>query len=577
MLDSVHIRNYALLNDIELSFSDGLNVVSGETGSGKSILVQAISGLLVTPVEKEKIRPPEKMALIEGYFSGIDPGWVRGVLDDIEMNGTDTMRLILRREMFASGRSRYLVNDQSVPKHIFQEIGRHLLDINSQHEHQKLLDARNHLEFLDRALDLESPVAEIVRFHNKLQVLSREIMEMEVTDRKRTEQARTLEDRMAEIDAASLLPDEKSSLADELKRLRHADELKTLLDEIVYNCRYAEQSLLTQAGRLSRLLQKAVQHDSGLEPLAAQAESVFLILDDLGDTIRQKRDQTDWTRERLNEVAERLHFLQSMEAKYQNDIPGIIAYRGTIEEELSQLGNLRHRIMSMKQEWDDLYRNYLKKCALISSARRRGAVGLCRSIAGLLNEVGMTGARFEIAFSALPEDLARELNVDDQRLPELCRAQGLDIVEFRLSANPGTSLLPLSRVASGGELSRIMLALKHHFISDDVSTVILDEVDAGIGGQTADSVARQIKKLSRRKQILCVTHLAQIAVHADRHILVAKRISGGSTEVAIHRVDKEARIDEVARMIAGETADGQAKKLAESLLSNASLSDAGCK
>jgi DNA repair protein RecN (Recombination protein N) len=569
MLETVHIQNIALLDDVDVEFSGGLNIVSGETGSGKSILVQAISGLLVIQLGKEQIRSNDKPAVIEGEFSGTISSRLNTIFADSGLDITPGEPVSLRREILPSGRNRYLVNDQSIPKRFFQEIGHSLLDVNSQHEHQQLLDTKQHLTLLDKSLSLEGETEKLVKSHRKLTALTQKISNLEETQRTNIERRKLLEYQIAEIDEANLVPGEKNALVEEVKRLRNADALKSQLDDILQLCLSEDGSLRDQSGSLVTVCKRILQNDPGFAKYLDQAESISLLIEDLALEIRTLRQNTDWSQNRLEDLTTRLHILQDLEARYQNDIEGIIAYRASIEKDLSGFKNLSDDVITQKEEWFAEYEAYLAINQKLGNARREGLPGLIKKIEKLLHEVGMTRTRFDVKLTPDPAEIEKELHVTETQLPEICSHHGTDHAEFLLSANPGLPLLPLSKVASGGELSRIMLALKHHFIPDDVMTVIFDEVDAGIGGRTADAVARQIKRLAGKKQILCVTHLAPIAVYADRHIAVKKILKKNTTHVTIKPLDRNGSIEEIARMIAGDQVDQPARKLAESLLAKA--------
>lgn len=562
MLKSVVIQNYALLENISLTFEEGLNVISGETGSGKSILVQAISGLLGVSADKDAIRPGKDVAVIEGVFTAINSSALLKKFSSMDLDYKLDESLVLRREILSSGRSRYLINSQAVKKKDFVDCGWILLDVNSQHDHQMLLDKKCHLVLLDRALSIEQQTKKIAENYARLKQLSEKIETLTIKNTEQQKRKQLYEFQMAEIDQAKIYSGEKNELIDESKRLRNADELQNLLQESCGLLQYQDISLSYLSGKIVNNMQKTVQRDPSLESLLDQAESISVLIEGLSDEVRTTLENTNWSTDRLNDISARLHFIQELEGKYRNDIDGIIEYRRDIERRLAEYDSITEQINMLKNQWKKEIQTYRQLDKKLTEVRQKGSKHLSQSICSILKSVGMDEAQFDVSFIPTTSDW----DEDSYNIPSEFTLHGTDRIEFVLSANPGMSLLPLRKVASGGELSRIMLALKQHFITEDCEAVIFDEVDAGIGGNTAASVARQIKKLSKNKQILCVTHLSQIAMQADRHIRVQKDITNNSTSISVDILNQEEKITELARMLAGKEDDIQVRKLAQSML-----------
>ncbi len=564
MIRMLHIENVALIASLDIPLDEGLTAVTGETGSGKSILVQSLAMLLGEPADQNTIRTDAQVAVIEAECAPADPIAITRTLQSLDIEPAPDHSLTLRREINRKGRNRFLVNDHAVSRQDFLAITLPLIEINSQHEHQALLQPRNHLSLFDHAVQLDDPVDSIARIHARLIELTQSIDHLESrieADRQRSELVRF---QMNEIDQAELKVGEKEELIAEQQRLRYAEEIIRALHEAGQVLGDTDEGICARTGPMIRSLQKASMRDPDIQALTDQAESLSVMIEDLSDAIRRHRDRVSVSPARLEEVNERLHFLQSMEGRYRNSIDGIIEYRRQIETERQSMSDLDDALRGLQTEWIDVFSAYWSADRALGSARRRLAPGLCRRIEGELAELGMEKSRFEVAFG--PERDVEAVPVV-YRIPAWCGATGTDSLEFTLSANPGIPLKPLVRVASGGELSRITLALKQHLLSSrDADTVVFDEVDSGIGGQTAVAVARQLKRLAHDRQILCVTHLPQLAVAADRHIVVRKILRDESTQVLADVLDPDARLREIARMLTGSDDDPEALRHARSLM-----------
>jgi len=450
----------------------------------------------------------------------------------------------------------------------FQALGHRLLDVNSQHSHQILLNNRNHMALYDAALPDPTPTkpspAESLReafekWRNVDSACRAVQAQMDTINRQR----QLLEYQAAEIDAATLQAGEKEQLIEERERLRFAEEIQTQLNAAYQRLEDESGGVAVQAAIAAGDIRKAAHRDGRLEELSEQAESLVILARDLAEMLERFRDEVEISPDRLNAVSERLHFLQQLEQKFQNNIDGIRQYREEIRAELDGCQSMKSELDGLTEQWWGCREAYIEAAAAMGRYRRTHRKALCRAIEKNMADLGMKMARFEVTFSdpwaGGPEQPGE--------MPEICRENGTDDAVFLLSANPGVPLKPLAGIASGGELSRIMLALKQHFRDTGTSgTLIFDEVDTGIGGDVANAVARHLKRLGRSVQIVCVTHLPQIAVLGDTHILVEKHADTDATMIQMRTLEGDERVREIARMLSGGKDDPVALNHAASLL-----------
>lgn len=566
MLQTLRIQNLAIIRDLTIDFDGGLTVVSGETGAGKSILIQAIGALLGASLHADAVRSGCRIASVEGIFTPAENISSIPEVQTLDLDVPPDEPMVLRREIQRSGRNRFTINDQVVKKADFQIIGNTLLDVNSQHSHQVLLKSRNHLRLYDASLPDTTALQAVRRAYDQWQGVNTAYRvfaaEVEAMQRRR----QLLEYQAADIDGAALKSGEKAALVEERERLRFAEEVKRNLDDACGILDEIPESLTAQAATVAHRIEKASSRDSRMAALRDQAESLLIMARDIADEAQQFRQNVEISPDRLNEVAERIHELQELERKFQNDIRGILEYRETIRAELDGFQNRRAELDALRERWLAVRAVYIEKNLELSRYRRAARRHVAKALADALAGLGMQQARFDVSFND-------EWHGDDPcpgEIPEICEETGTDRIEFLLSANPGVPLKPLAAIASGGELSRIMLALKQHFDAIRTSgTLVFDEVDTGIGGDVANAVGRHLQRLAQHTQIICVTHLPQIAVRGDRHILVEKHTAKNATAVSMKELGGSERVREIARMLSGHADDASALAHAADLLDTA--------
>jgi DNA repair protein RecN (Recombination protein N) len=557
MLEEIRIHNFAIIDQVDLQFAPGLNVITGETGAGKSIIIDAVDLLLGGKADAAFVRAGAERALIEGTFtltpnaaSALTPILRRA--DLLEPDAPPPDSITLTRELRSSGRSTARINGTPVNLEALGEIGAALVDIHGQSEHLSLLKPASHLDLLDRfggLLDIRVALAALV---NKLYDARAEMARLSSDDAARQRRAEMLRYAVEEIDAAELKPAEEDELRAERNRLTNSEQLASLTAEIMLLLRGDEAAdgfipAVDGLMQTAALLRKLSAIDAALKDDYDLAETVAVQVDDLAANIRHYADTVEYNPARLNEVEERLELIGSLKKRFGGSIEAVLQYATDARVELDTLENSEARLEELRQTEDKLLRYIGEMSEPISALRTAAAERLGAGIVAELADLRMASARFEVGIAW--RDDPGGCFVGERRLA--FDTTGIDQVEFLMSANPGIPLRPLAKVASGGEAARIMLALKRVLANaDQTPTLIFDEIDTGIGGRVGAVVGEKLWQLTGAHQVLVVTHLAQLAGYADRHYRVDKLIAEGSTRTRIVPLDDDAlRAAELAAML----------------------------
>jgi DNA repair protein RecN (Recombination protein N) len=554
VLKLLRINNIALMQSVEIELGPGLSLLTGETGAGKSILIDALGLLLGARASADLIRTGEESATVEGVFASEQAGAL------LEGKGlpADGDEILIRREVLASGKGRASVNGALVPVAVLRELAPHLAILHGQHEPQGLLDAATHLDLLDRHAQLEGETAALAPLYRRLREIEAELAALR-RDRREVERRReTLDFQAAEIDKAGLAPGEEEALAREKALQASAERLATLAGEayaLLYEDEGAVNARLAQA---LRRVEELAAVDPRFQPHAEAGPGLRAQLDDLALLLRDFREGVVASPARLDEVESRLALLQRLKRKYGATLEEVLAFGERCREELATMGTPEEREQALERERAALVARYLEGAQSLSTRRRAAARDLERRVETELSALAMDKTRFRVRFDPdVPGD------ADTGRWTE----RGLESCEFLLSPNPGEELRSLARIASGGELSRILLALKTVATLDAPGmALVFDEVDAGIGGRVAEVVGRKLKAVARRHQVLCVTHLPQLASQADAHFVVRKHVARGRTLTEVAALSAEERVEELARMLGGETVTDTARRHARELV-----------
>jgi DNA repair protein RecN (Recombination protein N) len=555
MIEELYIRDVALINELQLEFSSGLNIFTGETGAGKSVILNAVglalgerstSGIVRDGATNAKIQiaiaPPSDHPVWDSFSDSE----FADILDEEET-------LVLSRQINASGRSRCHTNGQLVSLTFLSAIGDLLVDIHGQHAHQSLFRSETHLDLLDTFGKHEALKAEVSKKYDELHTAQVQLADFSQTLRAAMQEKDLLEFQLEELEEAQLQEGEEEDLINERHLLSNAETLfesANQLYEQLYGGDLSESSTLDGLKIASRTISKLCELDGSLSELNGRFESTVYELEDIAYQIRDYRDKIEFNPHRLSEVEERLDVIHRLKRKYGDSISDILAYQAQASQKLEDLQFGSERVEELKDQIHLVTQGAQKLAIELSKKRRETATQLESLIERELQTLGMEKAVFQILVSPI-ESAEGPLEIEGKRY-EL-RTDGMDEIEFFISPNVGSEPKPLAKIASGGEISRVMLALKTVLAQIDlIPTMIFDEIDAGIGGRTADIVGQKLKELSRFRQVFCITHLPQIARFADQHFRVEKSVEGDRTTITAKLLTQEERVEEVARMHGGE-------------------------
>lgn len=553
MLAHLTISNIAIIDRLQLDLAPGFNVFTGETGAGKSIIIDAVSLLLGGKADTNLIRSGTEKAIVEGVF-GIRPeAFPSALREEIGWESAEE-GLILSREISRSGRGLARINGRLLPLSLLKEVGQRLVDIHNQGEHLSLLRVREHLGFLDRFAGLWPKREKLAEEVGKLHTLRRELQKLQGDERELARRVERLNFQIQEIQAAKLRPGEDEELKQEHTILANAQRLIAETNsayEALYGNSQGEKGsldLLAEVGQTIRDLEKI---DPQLGKEREVWEDVHTRLTDLARAIRDYRDRIDYRPERLTEVEERIDLIYNLKRKYGETIPQILTFADEAQKELEGITHRTKRITELEAEEKELLARIAEMAGELSRARKEAALRLSKAIEEELAQLQMEKARFQVEISHRPAEDGVVL--DGQRLA--FDATGIDTVEFLVSPNPGEPLKPLAKIASGGETSRLMLALKTVLVAADrTPSLIFDEIDAGLGARAGEVVGGKLWSLTSTHQVLCVTHLPQIAAFADAHFRVRKEVVKGRALTRAEPLEEKARLGELALMIGAKSA-----------------------
>lgn len=534
MLTDLHIRDFAIIDALEIGFAAGFNVLTGETGAGKSIIIDAVALLLGDRARVDLVRTGSEEAVVEAVFDLQEQPAVRQALADGGFGDEDD--LLVKRVVNRNGRNKIYINGNLAKLAQLQPLTSLLMNIYGQHEHQNLQRADSHLAFLDSFAGLESELAAYRHCYGEIQELEQALQKLQEAEAGRVQRLDLLSFQLRELDEAALRTGEDDDLLAERKLLQHGERLSRFAlagYETLYG---AEQAVCAQLDTVAAELEDGAAIDGQLSPLAETVRSSLYMLEDVAEQLRSYAGKVSFDAARLNEVEMRLALLSDLKRKYADSIDGLLAYRDRIAQESEQLADADATREELARRLDQGRRQLQQKGAEISARRHSAADALRQAVEKQLAELAMPKAQFEMRLFELPQP----------------GPGGLERGEFYLAANPGEDSKPLAWIASGGELSRIMLALRRAApAGDSIATLIFDEVDAGIGGVAATAVGQKLQAIAREAQVLCITHLPQVAAFADHHYRVEKQEREGRTCTGLVCLEGEERIEEMARMLGG--------------------------
>ena len=558
MLSHLVIRNFAIIDHLEVPFEPGLTVLTGETGAGKSIVVDALNLLLGGRASNDVIRTDEDAAVVEGIFDLADDTRLNALLAD---RGIETLpgQVMIRRIVSRSGRNKVFINSCLTTVTTLAELTSGLVDISGQHEHYSLIAAERHIDVLDAFADLAADRSAMLAAHAEVQRLRSVLSTLQQSMRDRAQRIEFLRFQLDEIDRVAPEPGEDAALRQELNVLRHAEKIAGATHDAVRRLYDDHDSAVVRLATSTTELERAAAHDPRLADYAERLGQARLLVDDVVRDLQGYHDALDDDPRRLDAVQGRLEELRRLERKHGGDVESVLVAADAMRRELDDLDNAEQRSGEIEEALGGAEQAAFDVAVKLSRKRRKAAEVFSESIERELGDLNMARTRFVIDFAhaSLPSSVA-EVSLTQR---------GFDEVEFLIAPNVGEEPKSLSRIASGGEMSRIMLAIKTvHSDRDAVATYIFDEVDAGIGGETADMVAMKLRGTADGHQVLCITHLPQIASRGHHHYRVEKNTVNDRTQSTIRPLDTEERVDELARMLGGTRITDKTRDAARELL-----------
>ncbi|RKM62131.1 DNA repair protein RecN [Butyrivibrio sp. CB08] len=552
MLYSLHVKNLALIKEQEIEFSKGLNILTGETGAGKSVVIGSVNLALGGKADPSLIRTGEEYALVELVF-GVDSEEKKKLLQEMDIPVEDDGTLVLQRKIM-QGRSISKVSGETVTAGQLRDISNILINIHGQNDHQELLHKKKHMEILDDycADELSGPFCELKTVYDRMRDLEKELSEVHIDENARLREQELLEFEVGEITDAELVAGEDEELESSYRRMTNSRKIS----EAVGNASMLtgggdEETAIDMIGRAVREMSSVSSYDKEIEGLLEQLSDVENLLADFNHAVSGYLDDLEFDDEKFKTVEDRLNIINHLKDKYGQSIELILEELEKKQERLDVLTDLDAHREKLQKELDESRSKALLLCKKVSDIRKKGAGELAGKLKSALIDLNFLDVQFEI-----------DVRSDEDKIS----ARGYDDVEFMISTNPGEAIRPLDQIASGGELSRIMLALKTVVADrDDISTLIFDEIDAGISGKTAWKVSEKLGALSRDHQIICITHLPQIAAMADSHFMIEKGLEDGRTVTNIYGLEGDSSINELARLLGGDEITDAAIKNAKEM------------
>jgi DNA repair protein RecN (Recombination protein N) len=561
MLLELRIENFAIIQNLELLFKPGLTTFTGETGAGKSILLDGITCLVGGKTDVTMIRSDAERANLEAVFS--IPESNRQAINEVierEELKDDPNLLIFSREIRREGRSVARVNGRSVSQNILKELGTFLIDIHGQSEHLSLLNTHQHLGLLDRFADIEETLSAYRVVYHQQRKIQKELNELHQAEKDAARMTDLLNYQIQEVDTAHILPGEEAEFRQELSRLANAEKLSSLAKNALLLLDEGSpdsQSITELLGEVVQSITALANIDRSLQDLSEQTNTISALTGDISRDLQAYLENIEYNPKRLEQVEERLSLITNLKRKYGENEQAIVDFAQKARQQLEKITHAEERILELEAQEKELKGNLAGQAVVLSELRKQASQKLGHSVESELNDLRMPGARFAVDMQYKPDDQGLPISTGQTlKFDE----NGIDQVEFLIAPNPGEGLKPLVKIASGGETSRLMLALKNVLAQADIiPTLIFDEIDQGIGGRVGAVVGEKLWNLGRQHQVFCVTHLPQLAAYGNQHYRVYKEVRDGRTLTHVANLDDAARITELTSMFGGES---QANRIA---------------
>jgi DNA repair protein RecN (Recombination protein N) len=556
MLQLLSISNIALIDDLRVEFDGALNLLTGETGSGKSIIVDALGVLIGGRFTSELLKSGAERGSIEGLFALTPNPQLEALLENSGLQNGD--ELIIRREVSSAGRNKIFINNQLATQSLLRDLRPFLVDIHGQGDQQTLFDAHTHLELLDSFGGYSPLLFEVRETYENLSRVQRELAALRKDAAEKFQLVDTLQFQIGELERAQLSLGEDELLEEERRRLANVEKLTTLCQSSYSRIYEDDDAALARLRQTLKEIEELSEYDSSFRDYLEGLESARALLEDLSFTLRDFADKLEFSPARLATIEDRLAELSRLKRKYGGSIETALEHLAQAQDRLRQIETSDEREQELNVELVSAQKAYLNRARRLHNERMRAAKSLEQAVEESIREVAMENGRFQVQVTAAETDAGNDHG-----------PSGIDHVEFYFSANAGEDVKPLAKVASGGEASRLMLVLKTVSNSAEFPrTIVFDEIDTGIGGRVSEAVGMKLKKLSKTNQVLCVTHQPQIARFADNHLVVQKEFLNGRTHVNVNKLDRAGRVEELARMLTGAEITDSARRHARELLKN---------
>ena len=551
MLRTLEIKDYALIENIVVEFQKGLNIITGETGAGKSILIGALGLLLGERASSDVVRKGSKKSIVEGIF---DVGQNRKVINFLKQLDIDTDEdLIVRREITLKGANRCFLNDTPVQLSVIKKIGNYLIDLHGQHDHQSLLKSETHIELLDEFCDISEKLEKYDAEKKELSNIIAEINSLKKNEKTLKEKSDLYSFQLKEIDAVSPVENEDISLEKELNLLENSEKLYSLSLQVydaIYEGETPVHDLIVQ---IEDNLIELGKIDDTIKEKLEEINSALESVKDVGDYMREYKDKIEMDPQRIDEVRERFGAIYLLKKKYGGSLKNVLEFRNKIEQELNLAENFSEKIEELNKEASKIREKIKITAEKLNEIRKKKAKSVEKEIVKTLNYLGITDSSFKINFDVETSNGSSELYIEIDNRKIMLNPRGIDIVEFYISTNLGEDEKPLAKIASGGEISRVMLAIKSVMAkTEKLPLLIFDEIDTGVSGRIAQKVGKVLKELSNSHQIISITHLPQIAAFADHHYTVYKKVINDRVVSSIQKLTDGENITEIAKLLSGE-------------------------
>ncbi|MFY0543246.1 DNA repair protein RecN [Brevibacillus sp. H7] len=564
MLVELSIRNFAIIKSVTISFQRGLNILTGETGAGKSIIIDALGLLLGGRSSADFVRHGETRAEVEGLFE-LPPGHpALGICESVGVQVETDGMLVVRRDISSQGKSIIRINGQLVTLAMLRELGPWLVTVHGQHDTHALMQSDKHINWLDAYGEarLDAAKKEYTQLYSAYRRTRQDLERMARNERELVQRIDLLSYQLNDIESASLQPGEDEKLLSQRKKWMNIEKVYAGIQD-AYNALYGDQRGMDWLGHAMSELERLVPYEENLAPILETVQTAYYQMEDVVAQLRQMSYNMDFEPEQLAEVERRLDVIQSLKRKYGKSVDDILEYAAAIQDELEEIQHYDDRLQQLEARLRELAADLAVEALELSMIRRECAERLAFEIEQQLKELHMERARFAIEV----RQTADEHGVEIEGVKRYVDANGMDQVEFLISPNPGEPLRPLAKIASGGELSRVMLAIKTILAgTDQVETLIFDEVDTGVSGRAAQAIAEKLARVAQKRQVLCITHLPQVASLADAHFLIRKEMSDNETMTVVQPLSDEERVVELARMLGGAEVTAKTKEHAQEMI-----------